>query len=599
MTASPSTTTPKPRCSPPDAVRSPTPSALCCPASAGWAAWLLALLLWPADPAAAAGSVDRRPRLLQAMQTELARSMGGLEMEGFQSPYFMAYEMKESRNHRIQARYGAVLQSGGGRNRRLRIEVRVGDHQLDNIGKKTSAYDFSWTPGFRASRWAPVDDDPVALRNSLWLLTDEAYKAALKAFLKIKGGKVTEVADAEFAGSFTREQPAVLLAEQQSLDFDADRWERLARTASARFEPHPAIFDSLVAIDAGHEIRWLVTSEGTRLITENTLAHLQVEAKVRADDGMLLSNQLSIYAPTAAAMPTEQEVIARVDGLIAELEALRTAPVLEPYTGPAILDGEATGVLFHEVIGHRLEGERQLDDKEGKTFKGQVGRRIIPEFLSLVDDPTLAALDGVALNGHYRYDDEGVAAQRVLLIDHGVLESFLMSRTPIKGFDHSNGHGRSSPGEMPRARMGNTIVISHRQVPYAELKRMLLEQVAAQGKPYGLIIKNIVGGSTHTSTWGYQAYKGVPQLVYRVFPDGREELVRGVEIVGTPLTSINKILATSDRQAVFNGYCGAESGYVPVSASAPDVLMAEIELQRTMKKSAKPPLMKSPWSAAE
>ncbi len=540
--------------------------------------------------------LDRRPILLRAMSDELQRSMSKLKMDDFKSPYFMAYEMKESITNRLQARYGAIYQSGGGKNRRLRVEVRVGDHHLDNIGKKTSAFDFSWSPGYRASRWGPTDDDPAALRNSFWLITDEAYKSALKAFLKVKSRAVTEVEDKDFAGSFTYEKPQVYTQAPVDLGFDTDRWERLARTASARFEKHPEIFDSVVGVEGTKEIRWLVTSEGTRLITERTLLHISVQANARAEDGMLLSSQISIYAPTQDRLPSEKQIMAKVDQVISDLEALRKAPVLEPYTGPAILDGEATGVLFHEVIGHRLEGERQLDDKEGKTFKGRVGQKIIPEFLTLLDDPTRREMNGVALNGYYKFDDEGVSAQKATLVDKGVLKSFLLSRTPVKGFDKSNGHGRASAGEKPRARMANTILISDKKVPYSQLKKMLIEEVKRQGKPYGLIIRNILGGSTHTSSWGYQAYKGMPQMVYRVFPDGREELVRGVEIVGTPITSINKIRATSDRVAIFNGFCGAESGYVPVSAVAPDVLMTELELQRTMKKSAKPQILPAPWS---
>jgi TldD protein len=542
-------------------------------------------------------TLDRRPILLRAMKAELKRSMGKLKMDGFKAPYFMAFEMKEVESNRSTARYGSIYQSAGGKNRRLRVEIRVGDHHLDNIGKKTSDFDFSWTPGFRASRWGPLDDDPSALRNSLWLLTDEVYKSALKGFMKIKSRMVTEVADQDFAGSFTKEKPTVSIGASKTFSFDKDRWERLARSASALFEGHPHIFDSSVTVEGNKLVRYLVSSEGTRLITERTRVHMSVQAKTRAADGMLLTNQVSIYAPVTERMPKDAALFARIRTLISELEALRVAPVLEPYTGPAILDGEATGVLFHEVIGHRLEGERQLDDKEGKTFKGQMGRRIIPEFLSLIDDPTLNELEGQALNGTYAFDDEGVRAKRVSLIERGVLKDFLMSRTPVKGIAFSNGHGRAAPGEKPRARMGNTILTSQRQMPFAELKTKLLEEVKRQKKPYGLIIKRIVGGSTHTSAWGYQAYKGVPQLVYRVFPDGREELVRGVEIVGTPLASINKIVASSDKTSVFNGFCGAESGYVPVSAAAPAVLMTEIELQRTMKKAAKPPLMNSPWSA--
>jgi predicted Zn-dependent protease len=549
-----------------------------------------------ARPAAQAPSFDHRPLLLKAMQQELERSMQGLRMDGFDSPYFMAYELKETESNRLQARAGVLDTAGGGKNRRIRVEVRVGTHELDNVGRKEQAFDFSFTPGFRAPRHAPLDNDALALRNALWLVSDETYKAALKSYLKLKSARVTEVESEEFAGCFSREQPSVHQGAIVPLVFDRERWEGLVRTASARFEGHPAVFDHLVSVDGSKQVRYLVSSEGTRIVDELVLFNLSITGHTRADDGMLLSNQITMYSRDGADMPEASVVLAKTDQLLTELEALRQAPVLEPYTGPAILDGEATGVLFHEVIGHRLEGERQLDHEEGKTFKGQVGKPIVPEFLSVVDDPTLEKLEGVTLNGFYRYDDEGVAAQRVELIQAGVLRAFLTSRTPIKGFIRSNGHGRSSGGEMPRARMANTLVQSSRQVPFARLKEMLLEEVARQGKPYGLIIRNIVGGSTHTSTWGYQAYKGTPQLVYRVFPDGREELVRGVEIVGTPIASINKIVATSDRTSIFNGYCGAESGYVPVSTAAPDVLMTEIELQRVMKQGAKPPILPSPWS---
>ncbi|HOX45281.1 MAG TPA: TldD/PmbA family protein [Myxococcota bacterium] len=539
---------------------------------------------------------DHRPVLLKAMEAELQRSMSSLRIEGFEAPYFMAYELEETQSNRVQARSGSLDSAGGGKNRRLRVEVRVGNHELDNMGRKEQAFDFSFTPGYRAPRHGPLDDDALALRNAFWLVTDETYKAALKSYLKLKSARVTEVEVDEFAGSFTKEKPATYQGPVLPIEFDRERWERLARTASARFESHPDIFDHAVSVDGSKQVRYLVTSEGTRIVDELVLFNLSVTANTRAEDGMLLTDQLTLYSKDGAGMPDEKSVLAKVDQVITDLEALRKAPVLEPYTGPCILDGEATGVLFHEVIGHRLEGERQLDDEEGKTFKGQIGKQIIPPFLSVIDDPTLPAIDGVALNGFYRFDDEGVPAQRAELIAKGVLKSFLMSRTPLKGFLQSNGHGRSSGGEMPRARMGNTLVVSDRQVPFARLKEMLIEEVKRQGKPYGLILKNIVGGSTHTSTWGYQAYKGTPQMVYRVFPDGREELVRGVEIVGTPIASINKIVATSDRTATFNGFCGAESGYVPVSTSAPDVLMTEIELQRVMKQGAKPPLLSSPWN---
>lgn len=560
---------------------------------------LMLAMIWPVTAPAAGDKpgFDKRPIMLRAMAREMARSLAKLKMPGFDLPYFIAYEMKDTDSRHVQARYGAVYKSSTDRSRRLRAEVRVGSYQFDNVGSKKSEYGFSFSPGYRVSSYGPLDDDPQSLRNSLWLMTDEEYKSALQSYLKRKSNLVTDVEEEEVTDSFSREKPNVYTQPRVSLAFDQERWEQIARTASALFDRHPTIFDSYVTADAGHEVRYFTNSEGSRIITEHTIYSVSIYGVTRADDGMLLKSRRTIYAREEGKLPDEKALLAATRELIGNLEALRAAPVCDPYTGPAILDGEATGVLFHEVIGHRLEGERQLDEKEGKTFKGQVGKEIIPAFLSVVDDPTRRAVGETDLNGFYRFDDEGVRAQRVVLVDKGVLKGFLTSRTPVKGFPVSNGHGRSSAGEKPRARMGNTMVISHKTVPFDRLKEMLIEEVKRQDKPYGLIIKNIVGGSTHTSTWGYQAYKGIPEMVYRVFPDGREELVRGVEIVGTPIASINKIVATSDRTAVFNGYCGAESGYIPVSAVAPDVLMTEIELQRTMKKAEKEPVLPSPWAS--
>jgi len=275
----------------------------------------------------------------------------------------------------------------------------------------------------------------------------------------------------------------------------------------------------------------------------------------------------------------------------------RAAPAIDPYTGPAILEAEAAGVLFHEAVGHRLEGDRMDNDAEGKTFKGQIGRAILPSFITIVDDPTLATLGGKSLNGYFRYDDEGIPAQRVPLVVGGELKNFLLSRHPVDGFLRSNGHGRAQLNRRPVARMANLITSSTKQVSDAELKQMLIAEAKRQGKPYGLIIRDIQGGNTNTSSFGYQAFKGIPRMVYRVDArDGKETLVRGVEVVGTPLSAVSKIVATGKTQGVFNGFCGAESGNVPVSTVAPATLLREIELQRVVEGRDRPPLLPSPAS---
>ncbi|HJT88680.1 MAG TPA: metallopeptidase TldD-related protein, partial [Bryobacteraceae bacterium] len=218
-----------------------------------------------------------------------------------------------------------------------------------------------------------------------------------------------------------------------------------------------------------------------------------------------------------------------------------------------------------------------------------------PDFLSVVFDPTRRKINGIDLNGWYDYDDQGVKARPVLAVDKGVLKTFLLSRSPIRGFPQSNGHGRREPGYDVVSRQSNLIVESSRAVSDARLRQMLIDEVKRQNKPYGLYFQDITGGFTTTSRQGLQAFKVIPVVVYRVYPDGRpDELVRGADIVGTPLSSFAKILATSDKQEVFNGYCGAESGSVPVSAVSPAILVSEIEIEKKAKSQDRPPLLPSP-----
>src|SRR5438128_12478724 len=393
--------------------------------------------------------------------------------------------------------------------------------------------------GYSAGREAPLDDDPAALRNALWLLTDDLYKKALSAYLKKKGKEVYRPDDPERPTSFSREEPDVEVMPKAEHSFDAEAWKRELRVQSDRLRSHPELFDSQMRAGVDREERELANTEGARLITERVLYGLHVQAWARAPDGMLLEDSRDFYGATEAELPRGERLSRKIDEMIGELLALRAAPVLDPYTGPALLSPEAAGVLFHEAVGHRLEGERQNDDKDGRTFKGRVGKPILPGFLTILDDPTLARFGGVSLNGLYKYDDQGVPAQRTVLVERGVLKTFLLSRAPVAGFSRSNGHGRSSPGRDPVARMANLIVQSDRTLPPAKLKEALIAEARRQEKPFGLLIRDVTGGNTDTSGYAYQAFKGQPRLVYKVDANtGEETLVRGGEIVGTPLTSL-------------------------------------------------------------
>ncbi|MFL5311581.1 MAG: TldD/PmbA family protein [Myxococcales bacterium] len=548
--------------------------------------------------AAAPDRTDPRQRVLSALVDELSRSQKDLRIRGHEAPYFLSYSVRGIEAREVGAKYGAVFLDHVRRERRLQVDVRVGSYEFDNTGSQ-EMFDFdAQDSGYSAGREAPLDDDPAALRNALWLLTDDLYKKALSAYLKKKGKEVYRPDDPDRPPSFSREEPQVDVMPKAERPFDAEAWKRELRVQSDRLRSHPELFDSQMRAGVDREERELANTEGARLVTERVIYGLHVQAWARAPDGMLLEDSRDFYGATEAELPRGEKLSRKIDEMVVELLALRNAPVLDPYTGPALLAPEAAGVLFHEAVGHRLEGERQNDDKDGRTFKGQVGKPILPAFLTIVDDPTLGRFGGVSLNGLYKYDDQGVLGQRTVLVDRGVLKTFLLSRAPVAGFAHSNGHGRSSPGRDPVARMANLIVHSDRTLTPAKLKEALIAEARRQEKPFGLLIRDVTGGNTDTSGYAYQAFKGQPRLVYKVdAKTGEETLVRGVEIVGTPLTALGKITATGDDPRVFDGYCGAESGFVPVSTVAPTVLIAEIELQRTRKDSGRPPVLTSPWAA--
>ena len=567
------------------------------PAIPRWGLGVLAAFAVALAAPAAAATPDERGALLDAMAAELARNQAGLKFGEHKPPYFIGYRVVDSDSAEVSARFGAVVEDERSRERKATVDVRVGDYAFDSVpDREDEGMEFGALSGFRPSKQAPVDDDPAALRATLWLLTDHAYKESLSSYLRKQAKKVTTLKDTH-VDSFSK-APAVTHQDPTApFIVDRDAWRGIARRLSSRMRAAPGLLDATVRIAAEHTRTYMVNSEGTRLIKEHVIYSVSFTALGHADDGMLLEQGETFYGRRFDQLPDEAALEGMVTQALANIDALAAAPLADPYTGPAILEPEATGVFFHETIGHRLEGERQNDENEGRTFKGQLGQRIVPPFLTISDNPLLADFKGKPLNGHYLFDDQGVPAQDVVLVEKGQLKTFLKSRTPVEGVKPSNGHGRAQGVARPMARMGNLLVQSDKRVPRAELKQMLLAEVRKQKKPYGLIIRDITGGSTNTSNYGYQAFKGTPRMVYRVdATTGAETLVRGVEMVGTPLTVISKIVAASEETGIFNGYCGAESGYVPVSAIAPATLFREIELQRSQRDKERPPLLSPPWA---
>jgi predicted Zn-dependent protease len=342
-------------------------------------------------------------------------------------------------------------------------------------------------------------------------------------------------------------------------------------------------------------VRRYVNTEGTRIRFPETRYRVMVWAGTTADDGMNLSLTDYVDARSVGALPDRAALDAMTTAIGQRLTELRSAPMVDPYVGPAILRGRAAAVFFHEVLGHRVEGHRQKDDDEGQTFTEKVGEQVLPTFLSVIDDPTVQRIGTVDLSGAYPYDNQGVASEPVIVVQDGILKNFLMSRSPIEGFAASNGHGRRQSGKAVVARQGNLIVRASKAVSPAALEAKLLAEIRRQKKPYGYIFDDITGGFTFTGRVSPNSFKVKPVTVWRVYADGRpHELVRGVDLIGTPLTAFQRIVAASSRVQVFNGTCGAESGWVPVSAVAPDLLVQELEIQRSEKAHDRPPILPAP-----
>ena len=556
--------------------------------------WLLAAQLasLPLVSAEENSSVDPQKSsndlVLMAMQGELSRAAAALAKTE-PAPYFLSYTVYDQNLVVLVGAYGSLLTNAALQRRQADVTMRVGTPALDNTHGQSRASGVT-------SGTLPQGDNADALARVLWELTDREYKRAAPAFLSVKTNTAVRAEEEDKSPDFSRESAVTHTAEAAMPPaFDRASWEGEIRRLSGAFRKYPDVYFGTVVLQVQNSSARLVSSEGAAVVTPRASTRLVMEAQTRADDGMELLRVETFQAPAASGLPSEAELTARVDKMAADLKALRNAPVAEPYDGPALLSGRAAAVFFHEVVGHRLEGHRQRDEEEGQTFTKKVNQEVLPKFLSVADDPTIQELASVKLAGSYAFDNEGTPARRVEVIQNGVLKDFLMSRMPIKDFSQSNGHGRNQPGLMPTGRQGNLIVTSTQAVTEAQLRQKLIDEVKKQGKAYGLYFDDIQGGFTLTQRSLPQAFQVLPVIVYRIYADGRpDELVRGVDIVGTPLAALTRIMVTGDQQHVFNGVCGAESGQVPVAAVAPAMLFSEMEVQKRAHAHERPPILPPP-----
>jgi len=539
-------------------------------------------------------------KLLQLLKQELAADMQELQKQEIK-PYHMNFRVMDDRNVYVQSAFGATMNSSEQHVRTLVPQVRVGNMELDNF-----KYSAMGAQGDRNGNYPMaylgLDDEKGAdaTRQAIWVEVMKRYNFAIDAYQRAKTQSQVSVANEDKAPSFS-EAPvekyyeAPIPAEKQVIDRSA--WEKRLNAVSAVFKESPLLQSGDVSLTYRVLRTYFVNSEGTEIVQNRTYARVIISASMKADDGMELPLNMSYFAYDPKDLPSNDRMIADAKDMVKRLTVLRNAPVVDPYTGPAILSGPASGVFFHEIFGHRIEGHRLKGG--GETFKKKVGELVLPAEFQVYCDPTLRNYAGEALNGFYLYDDQGVKARRVDVVKDGKLKEFLMSRVPLDGFPSSNGHGRTSGGGDPVSRQSNLVVETTAPKTEAELRAMLIEEAKKQEKEYGYYFKEVTSGFTYTGEGGsLNSFNVTPLEVYRVYVDGRpDELVRGVDLIGTPLSMFSNIVCAGDTPSVFTGECGAESGWVPVTASSPMILVNKIETQRRQKSMDLPPILSAPEQA--
>ena len=532
--------------------------------------------------------------IIGILKSELSRNVSVLKQQAVPA-YYAAYTLHDSKTTQILASFGAIDRSDENRQRFATVEVRVGDYQLDNT------HPIRGEARAQSNRLMqvtlPLSDDEKPIRLALWRATDRSYKQASEALTRVRTNVAAKVQDDNPAPDFSREEKEEHASGAASYSLDTQAWEARLRRVSAVFSEDPLVLRSQVSLTVEADNRYYVNSEGSQIVTGTVGGRIFIQGVTKADDGMELPLYTSYFATSPDDLPDESRLIAEARAMVDLLGRLRKAPIVEPFSGPAILSGRAAGVFFHEIFGHRVEGNRQRNADDGQTFTSRVGVAVLPTFLSVTFDPTVKKAGDIELMGHYLYDDQGVKAQRVTVVDKGVLKTFLLDRAPLKSFPKSNGHGRAEAGFLPVSRQSNLQVESSKSVSREQLMNQLRDEARRQGKPFGLLFDNIEGGFTTTGRGSPNAFNVLPNVVYRIYTDGREpELVRGVDLIGTPLAAFGKIIATDDRIDVFNGVCGAESGGVPVSASSPSLLVSEVEVQKKIQSQETSPILSAPPS---
>jgi len=552
--------------------------------------------------------------LLRAMKDEVKRSLR-LRIISLDAPYFIEYRVADETNYSVNASLGALVASGESTVRIPMVLVRVGDYAFDNANH-------IYSEAYSGSRYDPdqlaVDGDYLGFRHSFWLATDRAYKTAEDAIAR-KRSSLKNMNLPDQIPDFSKVPPvqAVLPIHRQTVN--ESLWKDRAVKLSAIFDAYPQVLSSGVEMQISQATNYLVNSEGSVLRTPENLTHVRVLARGLAPDGTQVRDALVIQAFDAAAIPAESELRREVTEVAEHVTALSRAPAGEAYDGPVLFEAAAAAQLFGQLLGDNLKITRKPIVDAGRTnpyFPGElenrIGSRILPEWMDVVDDPTQTEWHGHTLLGHYLYDIEGVSPAPLALVEKGTLKTFLLTRTPVlKSLDSSNGRARmTGPFGADAPGFGNLFVRATQTVPLADLKKQLMDLCRERNKPYGMLVRKLDYPSSASidelrhlaQSAGNTRPVSLPLLVYRIYPDGREELVRNLRFHGVSTRSLKDIVAASDETYVFDfidsnapfALMGAGSFTTSASVIAPSLLFDELELEPVQEETPKPPIVPPP-----
>jgi TldD protein len=512
----------------------------------------------PAGAAAKAQAAAAGDPLLEALLTELQRSKAQLKMDQVQPPYYIEYRVHEVNAKFLEATFGAVREEQTTQGRILRVVVRVGDYKQDSY----------YGQGVGETSVLPLDNDPIALRHQIWLATDEAYKAAIEALTQKQAMMKQFAADANPVDDFAHASSTTSVIKVAELQADAETWRKTLEEATNLYRQYPAV--QSVSASARFVLinEYFVNSEGTVTRGGRVNYTVALDGETQAADGMRLNRSPFWTVAVPKELPTREEFLRETKKMLDTLTALRDAPIAEEeYRGPVLFAADAADDVFAGLVGTNVLGRKPQPGRPNRTtgaFATSYKSKVMPSFLSVIDDPTVNQFQGKSLIGGYAVDSEGVPAQAMTVIDKGNLTNYLVGRQPIRDFPASNGHGRASPGVPPQPSIGNLFIRSSEPKSPAELREQMLELVRAQGKPFGYRVETLGPGNS-------------PRILYRVYAkDGHEELVRGAVFSELDVRSLrNNVIAAGDDPLISNRFGG-----VPSSVISPSILFDELEVKR-------------------